>query len=171
MNIITYIILGILFTIFFIMKGFYDTGYDVIDYPLHALYHANLDHLIANSISFYSLSFIENIMGWKQYLFAIIFIWIVSSLLLYTEQKILPSRKVYTVGFSGVIFGLIVIYYSLLNQSPTVTFTGLTVSILPQLFVSNISFDGHLCGIIAGILYIALFPIDKNIYKSLNLEN
>jgi membrane associated rhomboid family serine protease len=153
-------------TIFFIMKNFYDTGYDIIDYPLRAFYHGSLDHLIANGISFYSLSFIEDIMGWKQYLFAIVFIWIVSSLLLYTEHKILPSRKVYTVGFSAVIFGLIVIYYSLLGQSSMVTFTGLAISLLPQLFVPGISWEGHLCGIIAGIIYILLFPLDKNMSQS-----
>lgn len=166
MNIITYIILGIIITIFFIMKDFYDTGYDIIDYPLRAFYHADLDHLIANSISLYTLSFIEDIMGSAQFLFAIIFIWIVSSILLYIEHLILPSRKVYTVGFSAVIFGLIVIYYSLLNRSPAVTFTGLTISILPQLFVPGISWEGHLCGILAGILYVILFPIKKNIDQS-----
>lgn len=163
MNIVTYIILGILITIFFIMKKFYDTGYDIIDYPLRALYHADLNHLVANSISFYSLSFIENIMGRKQFIFAIVFIWLVSSILLYIDHIILPSRKVYTVGFSAVIFGLIVIYYSLLNRSTVVTFAGLAVSILPQLFVPNISFDGHLCGIIAGILYVTMFPLNKKI--------
>jgi rhomboid domain-containing protein 1 len=163
MNIVTYIILGILITLFFVMKKFYDTGYDIIDYPLHSLYHANLEHLIANGISFYSLSFIEGIMGSKQFLFAIVFIWIVSSILLYIEHTIVRSRKVYTVGFSAVIFGLIVVYYSLLNQSPAITFTGLTISILPQLFVPNVSFDGHMCGIIAGILYVFLFPVNKKI--------
>lgn len=162
MRIVTYIILGMLITIFFIMRKFYDTGYGVIDYPLHSFYHANLSHLIANCISFYSLSFIENIMGSKMFLFAIIFIWIVSSMLLYIEHMIIPSRKVYTVGFSAVIFGLFVIYYSLLNQSPAITFAGLVISILPQLIVqTRVSFDGHMCGIIAGIIYVLLFPVNK----------
>lgn len=164
MNILTYIILAILIIIFFTMD-FYDSGYDIIDYPIRAFYHADIDHLIANSISLYSLSFIENIIGTAQFLFAITFIWIVSSMLLYIEHIILPSRKVYTVGFSGVIFGLIVIYFTLLNQSPAITFTGLTISILPQLFVHGISFEGHLFGIIAGILYVILFPVNKLINK------
>jgi rhomboid domain-containing protein 1 len=162
MHIITYIILGIIVIIFFSPLNFHDTGHGIIDYPLHSLYHANIEHLIANNISLYSLSFIEDIIGGKQFLFAIIFIWIVSSILLYIEFTVLPSRKVYTVGFSGVIFGLIVIYFTLLNQSPTITLAGLIISILPQLATPGISFDGHLCGIIAGILYVILFPVKKN---------
>lgn len=162
MNIVTYIILGILVIIFISPFNFYNTGHDVIDYQLRSLYHANIQHLVANGISFYALSFMEEVIGWKRFLFAIIFIWIVSSLLLYFEHKILPSRKVYTVGFSGVIFGMIVVYFSLLGRGTAVSVAGLIFSILPQLVVPGISFDGHLCGIIAGIIYILLFPVKIN---------
>jgi len=172
MNIVTYLVLAVLITLFFVMRNYYDTGHDIIDYPLHSLYHANLDHLIANSISFFSLSFIETVIGWKRYLFAIVFIWLVSSLLLFIYHKIVPSRKVYTVGFSAVIFGLMVVYYSLLGQGPAVTLTGLIISILPQIFVPGISWEGHICGVLAGILYILLFPVNKNtnVSTSPNLE-
>lgn len=153
--------LGIIVVIFFTPVNFYDTGKDIIDYPLRSFYHANIAHLVANGISLYSLSFIENVIGSTQFFFAIIFIWIVSSLLLYLTHKIFPSRKVYTVGFSAVIFGLIVVYFTLLNQSPAVTLTGLVISIIPQLAVPGISFEGHLCGIVAGIIYVLLFPVKK----------
>ncbi len=82
-------------------------------------------------------------------------------MILYIIHAIMPSRKVYTVGFSGVIFGLIVIYYISLNQNPGITMTGLIISILPQLVVPGISFEGHLSGIIAGVIYITLFPVKK----------
>jgi rhomboid domain-containing protein 1 len=72
---------------------------------------------------------------------------------------VIPSRKIYTVGFSGVIFGLLVLYYSLLNQSPGVTLIGLIISIIPQLTIPGISSEGHFAGIIAGVMYILLFPI------------
>ena len=162
MPIVSYIILGIMLVIFF-LSIHYNTGYDIIDYPIRAFYHGNLNHLIANGISLYSLSFMENVIGSWTFLFAIIFIWIVSSLLLYLEHLILPSRKVYTIGFSGVIFGLIVLYYTLLNQSPGITSLGLIVSIVPQIFMPGISWEGHICGIIAGLLYVMLFPLDKRL--------
>ncbi|XWV26009.1 putative rhomboid protein [Tupanvirus soda lake] len=161
MRVITYIILGIIVLIFFSSFNFYDTGYDIVDYPLRSLYHANVSHLVANGISLFALSFMEEIIGWNQFLLAILFIWIVSSILLYIIHIIFPSRKIYTVGFSAVIFGLVVIYYSLLNQSTTVTLAGLVISILPQLVVPGISFEGHLAGIISGIIYVLLFPVKR----------
>jgi len=165
MRVISYIILGIIILIFLTPINNFNTGKDIIDYPLHAFYHANTSHLIANSISLFSLSFIEEIIGWKQFLLAMVFLWIFSSIILYIIHLILPSRKVYTIGFSGVIFGLMVIYYSLLNQSPGITLVGLVISILPQLAIKGISFEGHLSGIIAGILYILLFPVPKGKMK------
>lgn len=160
MRIVSYIILGILAIIFLSPLNFKNFNNGIIDYPIRSLYHADWSHLIANGISLYALSFIEDIMGSTQFLMAIIFIWILSSYILWGIQTIFPSRKVYTVGFSGVIFGLIVIYYSLLNSSPGFTLLGLGISILPQLFVKGISFEGHLSGIIAGIIYVLLFPVN-----------
>lgn len=158
MRVITFIIIGIILIVYFTRLNYYDTGYDIIDYELRAFHHANMTHLIANGISFWSLSFMEEVIGWQQFLFAILFIWILSGIILYLIHLIFPSRKVYTVGFSGVIFGLIVVYFSLLGKGP-VSFAGLLVSILPQLFVRGVSFEGHLAGIIAGIVYILIFPV------------
>ncbi len=75
-----------------------------------------------------------------KFLFAMLFIWIVSSIMLYVYHRIFPSRKVLNVGFSGVIFGLIVIYYTLLNNAPGITTLGLIVSILPQLIGTRYQF-------------------------------
>lgn len=161
MKIITFIILGIIVLIFFTQINFYDTKSDLVNYHLRTFYHANMTHLLVNAFSLYNLSFIEEVIGQKKFLFAIIFIWIVSSILLYTIHKILPSRKVYTVGFSAVIFGLVVVYFSLLNQSAHITLFRLLVSILPQLLIPGISFEGHLSGIIAGFLFVTFFPVNK----------
>ena len=161
MRIVSFIILGIIIIVFFTSLNNMNTNYDIINYPLRAFYHANIEHLVANGISLFSLSFIENIMGSAQFLFAMVFIWIVSSMLLYVYHLLVPSRKVYTIGFSGVIFGLMVIYFSLLNKGTGITLFGLAVSILPQILVPGISWEGHICGVIAGVLYILLFPVDK----------
>ncbi|AEX61833.1 putative rhomboid protein [Megavirus courdo7] len=147
--------------IYFSPANFYDTSNELVNYSLRTYYHANIEHLIANSISLYYLSFLEDLLGHTQFAIAIIFIWLVSSMILYIIHAIMPSRKVYTVGFSGVIFGLIVIYYFSLNQNPGITMTGLIISILPQLVVPGISFEGHLSGIIAGVIYVTLFPVKK----------
>ena len=121
MRIVSYIILGIIVLVYFSSLNMYDTGSEFLNYQLRTAYHANTEHLLANAVSFFALSFMEDVIGSKQFLIAIIFIWIVSSTLLYLYHKIFPSRKVYTVGFSGVIFGLFVVYYSLLGSSTSVT--------------------------------------------------
>lgn len=159
MNYVSYIILGIIVIVYITSLNNLSVSSDLINYPLRAFQHANLNHIAANAISFFSLSFIEGIMGHEHFLMAMIFIWIVSSLLLYGYHSIFPSRKIKTVGFSAVIFGLIVIYYTLLGSSKMITFVGLAVSIVPQLAVSGISHEGHICGIIAGILYVTFFPV------------
>jgi membrane associated rhomboid family serine protease len=155
---VTLIILGIIVLIFFLNME-KETGIEPIDYGLRGFYHANLQHLIANGFSFLALSFMEDVLGWKRFLFLIFFIWIVSTIILYGIHAVFPSRKVKTVGFSGVIFGLIVVYYSLMGESKYVNMIGLVASIIPQLFMIGISFEGHISGIIAGLIYI--FTIGK----------
>lgn len=160
MRVVSYTIIAILLITYFTIN-MRSTGNDLIDYPLRNIYHADLYHLLANSVSFFALSFMEEIIGWQKFLFAIIFIWVLSSVILYAIHALFPSRKVVTVGFSGVIFGLAVIYYTLLGQSTYVNAIGLFASIVPQLMVPGISFEGHLSGIIAGFIYVWLFPVDK----------
>ena len=158
MPLVTYIILIVLVVVFISPLNIHGaTGNEIVDYGLRAFYHANFAHLIANSISFLALSTLEEALGSTQYIFAIIFIWIVSTLILYTIHKIFPSRKVLTVGFSGVIFGLVVLYFMESNQNIGTTILVLAISILPQLFIPGISFEGHLSGIIAGFLYVLVF--------------
>jgi rhomboid domain-containing protein 1 len=136
----------------------YSFGTDWLDYPARALYHASWTHLLANGLSFLGLSFLENYMGSGKYFLAILFIWIVSSFILWFIQKIFPSRKRLTVGFSGVIFGLVVVYIVTMAKSVGLSLFGLALSIIPQLFIPGISFEGHLSGIIAGIIYVLIFP-------------
>lgn len=157
MRTVTYIILAIMAIVFFTSLNHYDINNDLLNYQLRTMYHANMEHLVANAISFFFLSSIENIIGSGQFLIAIAFIWILSGLMLYFVHWVFPSRKVYTVGFSGVVFGLFVVYFYLLSKSPLASVAGLVISILPQLFVRGISFEGHLTGIIAGIIYVLIF--------------
>lgn len=161
MHTITYIILGILVLVFFTGLNNVNTSNEPMNYLLRSFYHANLSHLVANGISFYGLSFIEDAIGSNNYLFSIVFIWVVSSMLLYIWHTIMPSRKIRTVGFSGIVFGLIVVYLSLMGKGFGLSAAGLAITILPQIFVSGISWEGHICGVIAGALYVMLFHPKK----------
>lgn len=158
MEFVTTLFIVIMILIFLTSINHYSTKNEPMNYILRSLYHANLTHLAVNLFSFYNLSFIETVIGRKQFIIAVIFIWIISSLLLYLIHWVIPSRKVYTVGFSGVIFGLIVLYYYIMNISQANILTHLILGILPQLYNVGISFEGHLSGIIAGIIYINIMP-------------
>jgi rhomboid domain-containing protein 1 len=157
MHIESYIIILIMVIIFFSSYNFYQTGSEIANYNLNSLYHANLTHLLVNMFSLYNLSFLEDVLGEGQFLFAILFIWIVSSILLYLLHSLVPSIKRPTVGFSGVIFGLIVVFYFTMNINKADIMTRLVASIVPQLFMPGISIEGHFCGIIAGLMYVTLF--------------
>lgn len=163
MRVVTITILAILVLVYLSPINFYDTGLELFDYQIRAFYHANMTHLLANSISFLVLSTMEDSLGWKNYLFMIIFIWLTSSTILYLIHIVFPSRKVYTVGFSGVIFGMIVVYFTMLGANTGLAIGGLLISILPQLFIPGVSFEGHLAGIVAGLFYVLLFPTDKKL--------
>ena len=159
MPVVTYKILGILLIIFMSELNMYSTGIDIFDYYLRTGYHVDMSHLLANGLSLIFLSPMESILGWQKFLFAILFIWLLSTLLLFLFHKIFPQRKSVTVGFSGVIFGLMVIYLSLLNKDQMLSIIALIMSIIPQFFVRGISFEGLLSVIIAGFIFIKTFNI------------
>lgn len=159
---VTYLIIGIMVLVFISPINFFDTGNDPVDYLLRTAYHANLTHLIVNMISFYYLSFIEVEIGWPLFIVAIVFIWIVSSMMLYFYHQFVPSQKVYTVGFSGVVFGLVVIYYFMMDIDRKPVFRDLFIGLVAQLFIPDISVAGHFFGIVAGFLFVGIFPELKN---------
>lgn len=124
---------------------------------LRPLYHNDFTHLILNSLSLYGLSSMEDVIGKSKFIQAVLFIWIVSRLLLYLLHKIAPSANTYAVGFSGVVFGLIIVYLFTLNENNQTELMYLVLSVAPQLFIPGISYVGHLCGIIAGLIYVYVF--------------
>lgn len=156
---ISYLIIFIMVIIFLSPYNFYDTSIEPVDYILRSTYHSNIEHLAINLFSLYNLSFIEEVIGGGPFLVAIIFIWLFSSILLYFYHKLVPSRKAYTVGFSGVIFGLVVIYYFLMDMEQTEMITHLLLAIVPQLFISGISIEGHISGIVSGFVFVGLYNL------------
>lgn len=138
-----------------------ESNNEVLNYGLRAFYHANTQHLVANGISLVLLSTVETALGWQKFLSIILFLWVASTFFLYITHLIIPSIKVKTIGFSGVIYGLYVVYFSLLGQTKYVNLGILIASIVPQFFVKGISVEGHLCGILAGLVCVGLFGRNK----------
>lgn len=154
MQIITLIIIFIVTLIYFSRYNLKMFRGDLTNYMVGPLYHANMSHLLANMTSLFFLSRVEQSIGWGTYIEAILFIWVVSSLLLFTLHNLVPAMKVKTVGFSGIIFGLIVVNYVLSGMRSTTAAKYLILSIIPQIMIPNISVEGHFCGILAGLIYV-----------------
>lgn len=157
---ISIIIISIITLIFIFNIKLNNNTYDIINYATRSFYHADVGHLIANMFSLLSLSQIESKLGTFKYVELIFLLWIISSLLLLLIQKFI-TKKVYTIGFSAVIYGMIVVYYVLFGIRSTQAATYLIISILPQLYIQGISFEGHLSGIIAGLICVKVLSLDK----------
>jgi membrane associated rhomboid family serine protease len=114
--------------------------------------HIDFYHLIGNLIAFYGLSRIEQNLGTKNFILLIVFLLVFNTLAETIIYKLFPSIKC-SIGFSGVLFGLIT-WELIKNKQLDIT---LIASILFMVFLPSIqnpkaSLSGHLVGAIAGIL-------------------
>lgn len=92
------------------------------------------------------------------------------SLLLFFDYE-RPYYNEYSVGFSGVLFAMKVIvnarsddYTSVYGLMVPTRYAAWAELVLIQMFVPDVSFLGHLGGILAGLLYLRL----KSLYSGLN---
>lgn len=132
--------------------------------------HGGILHLVMNILSFSQLGVsLENRIGTLSFLYHILIFGLLSSLLHAIIAYIImiggDSSYFYTgsLGFSGVLFTLIVIDNSMEGSSQTRSLFGLILvpsSIYPwllllliQVILRNVSFLGHLSGLFVGYLY------------------
>tara|TARA_B100002019_G_C21091013_1_gene508635 strand:+ start:157 stop:738 length:582 start_codon:yes stop_codon:yes gene_type:complete len=138
-------------------------------------FHKNIFHLLTNVYSFYGFSYIlENqFRNSVNYAVLIFFLGITSNIIIILfsiiEMYLFKTYSIYytqILGFSGIIFGLKVIllnkfnintqYFGIvLNPNQTMIFE----LILASVMFPNVSFYGHLSGIISGILYINYYSV------------
>jgi len=150
------IIVGIiiLITFFFPQLGIIGTvdcyERSVKQYMTNSFYHANLMHLAFNMFALYQLSILEEHYGSFKFGIILVSLLILSNFIHY----LIPDQNC-TVGFSGVLIGLIVFdKFFNSNWILDITMIELVVLlvILPYLSNRRVSFFGHLSGIIAGIM-------------------
>ena len=137
-------------------------------------FHINIYHLLTNIYSFYGFSYIlENqFRNSVNYAVLIFFLGITSNIIIILmsiiEMYLFKTYSIYytqILGFSSIIFGLKIIllnkfnintqYFGIvLNPNQTMIFELIFASVM----FPNVSFYGHLSGIISGILYINYYP-------------
>lgn len=122
--------------------------------------HASFNHLLLNMATFYAISqSIESHVGVFNFVLLIAFMWLVTSM--FDVVFNLPC----SIGFSGIILGLIV--WDLFNKGALrwdfAAFSGLVLIWLQPLASGqrNVSMHGHLYGIVAGLLAVLVLPAKK----------
>lgn len=123
--------------------------------------HGGLLHLITNMYSIFILgSFLERRLGKRNYIFALLISTVTASL----TQGILSQNTV-TVGISGGIYGLMVIFIMDLIQLKAVPFRSFIPLILINLMINMLdttAWVAHLGGVVSGIvLYYFFFTEDR----------
>ncbi|KAJ4788500.1 Rhomboid family protein [Rhynchospora pubera] len=146
--------------------------FQVYRFYTSVLFHGSLLHVVFNMLAFVPLgSELERIMGSVRLLYLIILLSTTNAIahlivaLLVDHNPIHPYAYFMnecSIGFSGVIFSLIVIETSLSGAQSRSVFGLFNVPsklypwillVLFQLLASNVSFLGHMCGILSGFAY------------------
>lgn len=137
--------------------------YEVHRLLLAAFYHVNDMHLYYNMSSLiWKGRQLEPILGTKRFVWLMIVLAVISNTLLVGTDYLFESYDC-AVGFSAVLFGLKVVLQHLTPERTSLIMGAIPISskyvywaelLLIQILVPNASFLGHLCGIVAGLLYI-----------------
>jgi len=148
------VLIGLMVTIFLAQIPIPNFNFEPLNYILRSFFHGNSYHLAANLFSLWQLNSLAQTMGRTQFARLLAFLLITSSLILYSIHTFFPQTKVTTVGFSAVLFGLIIVINYLASGNLFSVSGEAILRILPQFFVPGISFWGHLSGILSGIIYL-----------------
>lgn len=124
--------------------------------------HIDAAHLIANLYALYALSRVEQVMGYKSFIWLIIFLLLINTLFEFISRKIWPSLKC-SIGFSGILFGIMTWeIVSNKNLDVQIVLAIIVMTIAPSLQGKNISLSGHAIGAFSGIVGALLW---KAIHK------
>ncbi len=127
------------------------------------LLHANWQHLIANTVPALVLGFLVTLAGLSRFVFATAIIWIVGGLGTWLIGNIgaPPGVETNHIGASGLIFGWLTfllvfgiftrtVWEIVVGLLVLFVYGGILLGVLPGTF--GVSWQGHLCGAIAGVL-------------------
>lgn len=130
---------------------------------LAPLLHSNWQHLIANTVPALVLGFLMTLAGLSRFIYATAIVWIVGGFGTWLIGNIGAPSGVETnhIGASGLIFGWLafLLVFGLFTRNVWEIVIGLVVlfvyggillGVLPGTF--GVSWQGHLCGAIAGVL-------------------
>ena len=114
--------------------------------------HVDASHLMSNLYALYALSRVEEEMGFKPFMWLLIFLLMFNTLAEFIAKQIW-SDKTCTIGFSGVLFGIAT--WELVSKKTLDVQMILAIIIMvvgPSMKGKNISLSGHAIGAVSGIV-------------------
>lgn len=155
-NSLILVIGALLMLIYFVGAPMPNSSVEPLDYVLRQFFHADTLHLFSNLFALWRVTPLANSMSTIKFVQMLVFLTVFSAALLFVAHELFPSTKRTTVGFSGVLFGLIVVRNYLLGGSIGDIALDVAIQILPNLLQPHISFIGHLTGALTGFAYLLL---------------
>jgi membrane associated rhomboid family serine protease len=130
------------------------------------LLHANWAHLVANTIPALVLGFLVSLAGMSRFVYATVIVWILGGLGTWLIGNLGAPNGVETnhIGASGLIFGWLAfllvfgffvrrIWDIIIGLAVLFVYGGVLLGALPVLGVcGGVSWQGHLCGAVAGVV-------------------
>jgi membrane associated rhomboid family serine protease len=114
--------------------------------------HIDNKHLISNLLTLWALSRVEKDMGFKPFLWLLVFLIIFNTIIEYIFVKLYKDVDC-GIGFSGILFGIMT--WEIVTKNDVSTEIILTIAILvaaPSLQSKNASLVGHIIGALSGII-------------------
>ncbi len=118
--------------------------------------HLKFSHLIANMLTLLSLSNIEKIEGKKYYFYKIIYFVIMNACLIDSFNRFYTTPI--SCGYSSVLFGFVTMYpiNNFYGYNFDKKYYPFILLLITQLLFENVSFVGHLGGILSSYIYISI---------------
>lgn len=123
--------------------------------------HTDPYHIMSNLYAIYAISRVERKLGTKKFIYLTIFILIINTILETIAKSLKPSLPC-SIGFSGVLFGIMT--YELVSEKDLDIYILSSIAIMlaaPSMKNNNVSLISHaigaFTGIIGGLLYINFF--------------
>jgi membrane associated rhomboid family serine protease len=139
-------------------------GKSIHDVFLGNFIHVDPTHLISNMYALYTISRVEQEMGFTPFIYLLIFLLIVNTLLEFYIRSIWKDIPC-SIGFSGILFGLFT--WELVSNKKVDAEMLIAIIIMvvgPSMNHKNISISGHFIGAISGV-------IAGIVWKSINNGN
>lgn len=114
--------------------------------------HIDGAHLISNLYALYAISRIEEKMGFKPFIWLIVFLLAFNTLVEYMLRNVIKDMNC-SIGFSGILFGLITWELLTTRKLDVQLIISILISVItPSFSNKKVSLSGHVVGALSGVI-------------------